>query len=123
MPNSADAAAADVAPAKTDPLKMVLRKPIVGHDTIREIRLRRPSAREILRHGYPYTVQSAADGRQVFIEDNEAIAEYCEACIRTGDQDVIAVLDGLCMEDTLELRERVIGFFIEAEVKKRASAT
>lgn len=104
-----------------DPLVLPLIEPITGHTVIREVRLRRPSAREILSRGYPYTVQSTADGRSIFIENDDAIAFYCEACIADG-QDKAGILAQLGMEDTLALRERVIDFFIAAEMKKRGFA-
>lgn len=111
--------AAPAAKTKFDPLILTLIEPIVGHTVIREVRLRRPKASEILEHGFPYTVQNSADGRPIFIENDAAIGAYAETCFAEG-QDEVAILSQLSMEDTLELRDRIVGFFIAAQAKRRA---
>lgn len=103
-----------------DDLIINLKKPIVGHEVIRQIKLREPVANDILPVGFPYSWQPTAEGGFLFIENNEVIKYYCERLIvEPGDQ--IALFANMGIEDTLELRQRVLGFFLSAGKKSATS--
>lgn len=97
-----------------------LRTPVLGHGVIKEVKMRRPTGEEILTMGFPYSFQPTPDGQRLFIENNEAIKFYVEACI-VEPEDKLELLGGISMEDALELRERVMGFFLEAQTARRTS--
>jgi hypothetical protein len=101
-------------------ITITLKQPILGHEVVREVKMRRPTGDEILTMGFPYTFQPTPDGGRLFIENNEAIKFYVEACI-VEPKDKLALLTQIEMEDVLELREQVMGFFLEAQTARRTS--
>lgn len=95
--------------------------PVVGHKVIEEYKLRKPTAKDILPVGFPYEWQPTRDGGVVLVQNHAAIQHYAEVCM--VDVDELALFPQMSIEDTIVLREKIIGFFQEAEKMRNTSVT
>ncbi|MGF3026711.1 hypothetical protein ACQVP2_28315 [Methylobacterium aquaticum] len=105
---------------KREDLTIKLKKVITGHTVIREVVLREPVANDILPMGFPYSWQPTADGHLLFIENNAAIQYYAERLV-VEPSDQIALFSQMGVEDTQVLRQKIMGFFLEAGRKNDTS--
>ncbi len=101
-------------------LTIKLKKVITGHTVIREVVLREPVANDILPMGFPYSWQPTAYGGMLFIENNAAIQYYAERLV-VEPYDKIALFSQMGLEDTLVLRAKILGFFLEAGTKSETT--
>jgi hypothetical protein len=99
-----------------DPVKVYERE-------FREITLREPNAKLFMRLGAPrIPVMSSVSGSGYLIDRDDAIREYLKAIvdIKPDGSELMyeeAIFDRLSLADTLQVREALFDFFVEAAQK------
>lgn len=98
---------------------ITLREPIVGHrGTITEIVLRAPNLTQYAAIGEPVTAVPGESGKLVYIENDQAIAGYMEACMVEPKDKLL--LDQVQLADAMNIRDAVVDFFVEARRESRS---
>jgi hypothetical protein len=100
-----------------------LSEPITGHEgPLKQLTLREPRFREIMKFGEPFSRGYATDGSVVYSAENtDAIKGYLEALIQQPANALL--LEQLSTTDTLRLKDALVGFFTSARSKLSAEAT
>jgi hypothetical protein len=95
-----------------------LTKPIAGHSgLIKEITLREPRYREIMKFGEPFQRGFTRDGSVAYyVENIDVIRSYIEVLIQAPADALL--LEQLETADTLRLKDAVLGFFTTAMSKQ-----
>ncbi len=94
-----------------------LSEPIIVHGgQVKQIVLRDPTYREIMRLGEPFAQGFSRDGSTVFQAENiETIRGYIEALVQPPVDGIL--IEQLGLADTLRLKDAVFGFFSDARLK------
>ncbi len=104
----------------TDTVTVNLKKPIRGHEgLISEVILREPTYREIMPLGMPYRVHRNGDDQMV-VYDNDALQQYVERCTVKPEA---TLLQQCGLEDTLDLRDAILRFFLPSPDEGGGSTT
>lgn len=121
--SASDKGAAKAAPKLeiTDAV-ITLVHPIEGHHgVVRQIVLRPPVFREVMNFGEPSSRGYQRTGDVVYVADNwDVIRQYAQALLRrpaAGSNEPrldSILLENLSLEDTLQIKEAVTGFFTVA---------
>lgn len=100
--------------------KVKLTQPIQGQKgPITEVVIRQPRYGEVMKHGRPYEWHRGPGGLPLYVENNEALAAYAEACIVEPND--MAALEMAGTLDTLAIREAICDFFRIKSVEVEAS--
>jgi hypothetical protein len=83
---------------------------------IREVRLREPKGGEYARLGEPRTLVFSPTGGY-WVEDPAAIAKYIDACLVVSEEVRPALMPALALDDAMEVKAQVLGFFTEAAAR------
>jgi len=87
-----------------------LSKPVKFHDKLLdEIELKEPSGGLYVKLGDPRVLVFNASGSAYWVERNETISEYLEACV--AHEMGAHIINLLPLEDTMALKEELFGFF------------
>jgi hypothetical protein len=96
-----------------------LATPIVWFEKkVTEIELREPTGGEYVRLGDPRVLVRAQTGSGYFVEQNEVIEKYLDACIMLDGGGTIMNLLGL--EDAMAVKMAMLDFFLAAAAKTAA---
>jgi len=96
-----------------------LAKPVKFHDKLlEEIELKEPSGGLYVKLGDPRVLVFNASGSGYWVEQNETIGAYLEACVvhEMGAH----IISLLTLEDTMALKEELFGFFSDAGARRAA---
>ena len=103
---------------------MTLTRPIVGHETVREIELREPTWNEYSEIGDPFVWTPRDPKTVVAMPVMERVKDYAERLVmmngRPGDPLVLAQL---CLADSRAVKDAVLGFFLPPAEEPDASPT
>lgn len=92
-------------------IKIILEKPIeFDGKTLSEVVMREPTADDYIRSGEPRMVSGSPEAGYVVVDDNAAIQGYVNALISPSG----IPLDKLTLRDGYQIREAVLGFFVDA---------
>ena len=101
---------------------ITLTKPIVGHETVRELELREPTWNEYSELGDPFVWAPRGDDMVVATPIMDRVKAYAERLVlmngREGDP---LILGQLCLADSRAVKDAVLGFFLAAEKATEAS--
>ncbi|HKI14342.1 MAG TPA: hypothetical protein VKA12_04930 [Roseiarcus sp.] len=96
-----------------------LSKPVKFHDKLLdEIELKEPSGGLYVKLGDPRVLVFNASGSAYWVERNETISEYLEACV--AHEMGAHIINLLPLEDTMALKEELFGFFSDAAARRAA---
>lgn len=103
-------------------VRIELAQPLAGHHgEISALVLRAPTWSDVMGVGSPYTIHRDKEDKPFLVYDEAAIAHYAEACL-VEPRDPLLV-QGLCLADTLKVREAVVDFFLAAAGAGGGSST
>jgi hypothetical protein len=102
--------------------KIKLAKPVdLGGKMMAEITLKEPSGGLYIKLGDPRVLVFNASGSGYWVEQNEVIKAYLEQLIESEIQLGADVVNLLSLEDTMELKEALFGFFSSAAERRAAT--
>ncbi len=101
--------------AKAEVVKLVNPVTFFGK-VVSEVRIKEPTGAHYAAFGEPRLLVHSASGGGYFIEQPAEINRYLEACI---DHEMGAdLLRLLSLEDAMEVKQALIGFFVAAEERR-----
>ena len=89
-------------------------KPLEGHDgMVTGITIRPPTWSDVMGVGSPYTVHFDKENSPFIVYDEAALAHYCEVLVVEPKQ-MLAIESEIELKTTLEVREKIVNFFLVA---------
>lgn len=99
---------------------VALQEPITGHKgQITEVKVKAPGLALYQRHGDPFEFVRAGSGRKaqpVYVEYNEAIDAYLDACVELPAGESPLLKDQIGLLDAMAIKDALLGFFGEARL-------
>jgi hypothetical protein len=102
--------------------KIKLATPIVWFDKkVAEIELREPTGGEYVRLGDPRVLVRSQTGSGYFVEQNEVIEKYLDACIALDGAG--SVMSKLALTDAMAVKMAMLDFFVAAAARTAATSS